>query len=585
MRLSYILFFFTLLLVMGCGGGSPPTKTVVDISLEDKAGRVIIDSQGTVIFGPKEIEVSGAPLNGFFIQDDNIIGKATIEAFIQDQGANVNGGRVSNYYPLNLAKLMENNNIFSGPFWRNDQAASRLVDMEQDNLNLDLYTPLLNDRNKAFTFEPERVCIQGGKMLSNLIYYRSEYYSGYGCYGNGDGTCKPSFATFPLFKTCSSLSNLKDTIEISNIWNDYSISCNYNSNFATLPSFTYQTNIGYSYCHFKNLDRSNSHDSIIIGHGVGNSQIEGKSSNLELDVEGLFESMNVGSSDIQFLGTVDLRFKGIEQRMVDMGKSQAIYTGDDEDGDPMYDFIAWNSASLRASFESGNVTPSEEGSWELLVNPIVGTQNPSSHQNMVSSNYLLMESIAPKVISVNKSKVTTDDNNQYYVYTNNYNDWYLIANFDVNIDTIFNEYGTPQVASGFFFSTTYYDDIGIPARTPERLFIQKKIGSSTYTLTEESETLKYKTQIFLPENSYSRFPVYTLRITNVDSDFCDKYFSLYDYRNDIVLPYDESGDSMSCKVVGGTVTIILNERLFSLDYSSTGEYGGGYLLLREILYP
>lgn len=583
MKLTYILLFFSLLLIVGCGGGSPPTKTVVDISLEDKAGRVIIDSQGTVIYGPKEIDVSGAPLNGFFIQDDNVIGKATIEAFIQDLGANVNGDRIDNYYPLNLAKLMENNNIFSGSFWKNDQAASRLIDMEQDNLNLDLYTPLLNNRDKAFTFEPERVCIQGGKMLSNLIYYKNE---NKGCYGNGDSNCEASFGTFPLIKTCSSLSNLKDTIEISNIWSDYSISCNYNSNFATLPSFTYQTNIGYSFCHFKNLDRSNNQDSIIIGYGVGNSQIEGEFSNLELDIENLFDSMNIDSSDIQLLSTIDLRFKDIEQKTVDKGKSQKIYIGDDSDGNPQYNYVAWTSGSLRANFEStrGNVTPSDEGQWELLVDPIVGTSHIESYQDKVSSNYLLMERISPKIVSVNKSRVTTDDNNQYYVYTNNYNDWYLIANFDIDITTVFNGYGVPTT-SGFLLPVTYYDEIGIPLRTPERILIQKNMDSSEYILTEESETLKYKTEIFLPDNSYSRFPVYTLEITNVDSDFCDRYFSLYDYRDDTVLPYDESGDSMSCKVEGGVVTIMLNERLFSLDYSPTGEYGAGYLLLREILYP
>lgn len=555
MKLKKICIFLLLIFLMsetlvfaGSGGrGKPPKKTVIEINDLSKAERVIIDGKGQVIY-KKGILEPGNPIEKLFIQDDQILGgKSTIQQFLRDKGARVRGTRESNYYPIDIDRILENQNLFSNSFWKSDfNGAKELLDLEKDHLKLSISQYALNEKDKNFQFEPSRVCIQGGKMLSNFEYYRNEIG---GCYHKSSGRCEATFNTFPLFKTCSSLTSLKDSFKVP--WEDnYVISCNFNSNFATLPSFIKNVNFGYSYCVVKNLETNEDENTIIIGNYLGNPQLENIVSDLKVSPELLFESSIIHS--VNELTSTTKTVKSIEQKSINLGKKilNSPYTED---------LLELTLSGIQENYSR-------------LAPPLIGTSHVGSQENKVSSNYLLVEDIREKEEIFKKYKVTLNDLKEYYVYLNEYTSWYAISNYDIDLEDIFNEYSkVPE----------------LPTRTGERILIQKVEDSKKYSIIEMSERLYYKhygnSSIFNPnDNAYTNYPIYYLKIENVSSDSCKNLFDIYNFEESNSLTY---GEEISCIVEGNILHSYISEREFSNTFSPNFEIGAGYILLRNILFP
>ena len=548
-KMLFFLVLTTLLVIGGCsGGGSKPTKTVYDISDSSKSEKVIIDSQGGVIFS-KTIGDNGAPLDNLFVRDNDILnGKSTINTFLKDEGASVKGSRISDYYPVNVKTILENQNIFTNGYWTTNNYARGLLELEKENLKLSSTHTTLQNPTKEFVFENERVCFQGGKILSNFKYYRSENTE---CYNDKSASCIPHFNEFPLFKTCHSLTNLKDTFTIPNSWknDNYIISCNYNSNFATLPSFIDEMDKGYSYCIAKNSENTQEDNTIIFGHYVGNPQLEGNVDSLNVSIEHLFEGVQFKSNEK--LSSTTRNIKSFEQKAVDLGKKDSKNS-------------AYSMSELEHKFKQ-----TYSDSYSLLSEPLIGTLHTSSYQNMVTSNYLLLESIDVIKSEFEKYKVTLVGGEEYFVYINKETSWYAISNFNVSLDEIYLEYEKSET---------------LPSRTAQRLLIQKVEDGRTYTLTEESEKLYYKTSttIYSPSDEYTKFPIYLLKITGVDdSSYCDTLFEIYSYENSKTLTYE---NAISCIVEGTTLYATINERILSQEILEYEEMGYGYIMLREILF-
>lgn len=326
-KIVLIILLVCLILLAGCKK-KPPTKTILDLNEADIHGggggfdqRAIVDSQGNIL-SHKDLIQPGGALRQLYIKDDNIIsGHPTIGAFIRAQGARTAGGRVSDYYPINIKDLLSSDNIFKNEYWKANEGLNNLKQLERDNLRLSSTHSALGNRAKEFSIEDDRLCIQGGKMISNQLYYRSE---NSGCYGKKSSECRAHFAEFPLFKTCSSLTNLKNTFRVPSDWsNDYSISCNYNSNFASIPSFLRDVNVGYSHCLLKNNEDSK--NSILVGYGVGNPQIENTNS-LKLSVQDLFPNSEISSIDN--LGSKSLNIKNPSQKAYDFGNDYIVSQSD-----------------------------------------------------------------------------------------------------------------------------------------------------------------------------------------------------------------------------------------------------------------
>lgn len=575
MRRYNIVLLFTLVLLsfilVGCGG-SPPTKTILDIEEGEVAQegnpmseRSIVDSQGNILYS-KDLSQPGGLLRDLFIKDNTIIGKPTIGSFIRSQGAKTNGERnPSDYYPISIEELLKENNIFNGDYWSRNEGLENLKQLERENLRLSQTRKALNQRDKNFSIEDDRICIQGGRIISNMLYYKSENSA---CYGKGDANCKPYFAEFPFFKSCSSLTNLKETFTVPSEWDDYSVSCNFNSKFSTIPSFLRNVNVGYSHCLLKNNE--NSQDSILVGYGVGNSHLE-NSTSLELNIENIFNNFEIESREE--LSNSQIIVKNTLQKIENLGKKttveQTIYEcyGKDDCGNVVKSI----SSPITDEVIEEIVNEKEDENYQLLSNPLRGTLHIGSYQDKVSSNYLLFESIAEKEAQIKEYRVNLENGEEYYVYMDNYSSWYAASTNQLDINAFYNSYEKTNQ---------------LPPRTAERILIQKVEDGKNYTLTEESETLYYKSNHLFNidlEDSYTTLPIYILQIEGVESDACDYYFANYDYKTDS-LDYE---DALMCRVEDSTLTAHLSERFFSNRYSAeeNNEIGLGYMVMRNILYP
>lgn len=568
MKLNYKVLFFLLLLLLvmiaGCGGSRTPTKTILDVNqgVLDGSGEIttersIVDSQGNVLFS-KKLRSPGGPMSELFIHDNDFLGGYPgIREFIQAQGARTSLDRYPrDYYPVNIALLLGGNNLFSNEFWMQNQGLKTLVQREREHLELDVARTALNNREKEFSIEDRRLCIQGGNIVSNLVYYRSENSE---CYGRRSADCRPHFAEFPFFKSCSSLTNLRDTIRVPQDWENYSLSCNFNNRFSTFPSFLRNVNIGYSHCLVKNLD--DSQDTILFGYGVGNPQIEGDISTLRPSVEDLFPNARIESQ--QLLSTNQVQVKNYSQIIRDLGKVRVIEHVR-SDGSISITNSIWTQQALQEEALNESI----ENNLQLLTKPLIGTVHIGSYENIVNSNYLLLESSATATSDFSKYRVELDTGEVFTVFIDEYSSWFAVTTFDTTIEQIYNSYqNTGQ----------------LPTRTPERLLIQKKIDGREFTLIEESETLYFKSNnIFAPGNPYSTLPIYYLRITNVNSDTCQEIFSLYRIDTTGNL---EPGQALSCRVENGVLRAQLHEGEFSRRYSLNNEIGMGYIVMRDILFP
>ena len=480
------------------------------------------------------------------------MGFSTISAFVENQGAVAAGFREPNYYPVNIKRILENDNLFSSAYLNTDEGAKELLQLEKEHLFLvESQLSFLNDRDKEFSFERDRVCIQPGKMLSNLLYYRSENGA---CYGGGGGSCAAYFAEFPIFKTCSSISDLRSTFNIPTSWSEYSLNCNFNENFATLPSFVEDVNFGYSYCLAKDLNENNNDNTIIFGHMVGNSHIERSIDSIKPTIANIFGSGNIQSSQVVQSG-ISKTVKLANQRAINLGTQ---------------------AQNLQGTFQSRFAE-----NYSLIVPPLPGTVHTGSYQDKVSSNYLLIEDIREHTASFTKYKVVLNDNSEYFVYLDTYTSWYLIANYDLSsseFNTLFNNYQKTST---------------LPARTPERLYLEKREGGKTYTLTEESELLAYNSVNFFNPNqqSYTKLPVYYLRITNSNPNDCADLFGRYNPANSFDLAF---GKAIACRYdeSDNSLYVTISEKFFSNEFSKRSqnglgapELGAGYILLRNVLFP
>lgn len=570
-KVLFFLFLLGLIIIAGCGSRAP-TKTIIDVNegVLDGSGEImgersIVDSQGNVLFS-KTLASPGGPMGELFISDRDFLGGYSgIREFVRAQGAKTSGDRDPlDYYPIHIELLLRDNNLFSNEFWIQNQGLNNLVQREREHLELDVARTALNNREKEFSIEDRRLCVQGGIMASNLVYYRSE---NSGCYGRSSSDCRAHFAEFPFFKSCSSLTNLKDTIQIPQGWNEYSISCNFNNRFSTFPSFIRDVNIGYSHCLLKNLDESQ--NTILFGYGVGNPQLEGGISNLMPSLEQLFP--NAVISNQQELSTNQVQVKNYQQLVRNLGKSnrveQEFTYSSGRDGT----ITTTRIITTRFTQEQLNaiaLNESIENNLELLTKPLIGTVHVSSYQNLVSSNYLLLESSAPAQSQFKKYRITLDDGIEYFAFIDEYSSWFAVTTFDTSINEIYN---------------SYINQNSLLSRTPERLLVQKVRNNREYKLIEESETLYFKSNnIFAPNNPYSTLPIYYLTISNVNSNMCEELFGLYTIDTTSNL---QVGQALSCRVENGVLRVQLHEAEFSRRFSSNNEIGMGYMVMRDILFP
>ncbi|MFP4402168.1 MAG: hypothetical protein ACLFPL_02955 [Candidatus Nanoarchaeia archaeon] len=596
-----ILFLITLIIIAGCGGGGkPPKKYIQDLTDEQKEERSIVDSQGNVLF-TTSIEESGGFLSDLFIKDDDLLeGYSTIDSFISNQGARVRGpGRISDYYPLNIALLLNNNkqspeqlyqvaidsnrpddiissyapaynydtsvqnsnNIFTHDFWMSQSGMERLLQFEKENLQISNSWYAIGEKEKEFVIEDERLCVQGGRVISNLLYYRSE---NSGCYGKSTSNCQAHFNEFPVFKSCSGLSELKESVKVPSDWNSYSLSCNFNSRFSSIPSFFENINMGYSNCVLKNLDESK--NSVLFGYAVGNPYIEGQSNALNVSIEELFPQNNIVSQNE--LSSQNITVRGIEQEAVNLEKSFSGLNGyNNEDGQstPQFSNNIYNSgrfkitnAALREGYLKSSLTPGHN---------LYGTIHLGSYQSKVSNNYALVESTREVNTDVERYQVTLENNDEYFVYIIPYTSWYAISTDEIDISDLYNQYSQNST---------------LPRKSAERIYHTKYENGKQYTLSEESETLKYKSNLFNPTDSYTTSPIYLLKITNSVSEDCDRYFKEYNYEKNDKL---SNSNAVSCDVSGGVLHAELNERVFSDQFSPENEWGFGYIVMRNIMYP
>lgn len=608
MRKYNVIILFILLLVSfiiaGCDK-EPPTKYIKDVEEgevyqggDPMSKRSIVDSQGNILYS-KDLSQPGGVLRELFIKDDKLFNTPTIGQFVRDKGAKISGERdPSDYYPVNIKDLLSQNNIFNGEYWMINEGLSNLKQLERENLRLSQVRKSIGDKDKEFFIEEERLCVQGGNTISNMLYYRSE---NSGCYGNGNADCRPYFAEFPFFKSCSSLTNLKNTFVVPDEWNNYSISCNFNSNFATIPSFLKDVNVGFSHCLLKN--NINSNNSILIGYGVGNPQLESNISTLKLELNSFFESF---TTNVENLGASEVKIKNYEQKVEILGKSiedERIFPntfpntiGCGGEGVASTPCSETNNVTVKNTTQKvenlenqfsgtgflGIKSPitdeiiqkiiedrKENDSFLLLSEPLRGTLHINSYQDKVSNNYMLFESIDEKIIEIKEYKVNLENSKEYYVYVDDYSSWYAISTNQLDMNDFYNSYEKTNQS---------------PSRTAERLLIQKVQNDKEYILTEESETLYYKSNHLFnidSDNSYTTFPIYLLQIEGVEEDACENYFGNYDYNSDLL----EYGDSLMCRVESSTLVAHLSEKAFSQEYSENNEIGLGYLVMRNILYP
>lgn len=599
-----------LLLVILAGCKKAPTKTIFDLEDshlvgnpvgEDKVrdARSIVDAQGNVLFS-KTIDDPGAPLGSIFIIDRNIIcgnyegdftpttlGKGGgigagncnsdgIKSYIESRGAKTKGDRTPlDFYPLNQVRL--NNNLLDLSFWTGEESMQTLLRFEKENLILSGTQSALPDRTKEFFFEEDRVCIQGGQMISNLIYYSHENPS---CHNKKNADCRATFVEFPLFKTCLSLTDLRQTFRVPETWEDYSVSCGFNENFATLPSLIRGTNIGFSNCIYKNLGTAN--ETIVTGFGVGNPTIEAESSELSIIVDNFFRGQEILENSSS---SISLNSRTFRQEIVNYGKGMI------EDN-----FISKDEESLRfekkgsifvKTYDGEQCDPSQDTIFCILERPILtydqmdyleqwhtdsennnvlAVMQGSKHtDNMGSDNYLFLEYNEVTSQNFEKYRIKLTDNNEYFVYINPTTQWFALANYDFDLESSFNQE---------YFESFY---------TPERLYVRKQIGDKVYILTEESETLYFKSQtIFVPENPHTTLPVYYLRIEGATPNMCQELFGLYNFRSATEL---STTDHMVCQVEGGVLNAKLNEHKFSSKFSEGNLAGAGYVLLRNIIFP
>ncbi|MFT4244034.1 MAG: hypothetical protein ACMXYB_01100 [Candidatus Woesearchaeota archaeon] len=607
-----VIFILLFLIIILAGCKKAPTKTIIDLegsnlngSGEVRDERSIVDSQGNVLF-TKTIEEPGGMLSGIFIIDRAILcgnyesgnllggvqqsgkgrgglgegdcGSNGIKQYIESMGAKTQGDRTPlDYYPLNQVKLLNNNNLLELSFWTGDESLINLMNLEKENLELSNTQNAIPNRAKEFSIEDERICIQGGNMISNLIYYSHENPT---CHSKDDATCRATFVEFPLFKTCTSLTDLRNSFSVPGSWSSFSVSCGFNDNFATLPSFIRGLNVGFSNCLYKNLDDSK--ESIIIGFGVGNPTIESESSILSVSVEDFFTGLQV--SQIQNIGSQSLRSREFEQEIVNLGKTITQEDLSDE-SEPS----SWTKpfrevtrtlrsigcrvfGSCRDDSEDrdeifvydvlDNLTEEIESEGFEILNIFWGSEHGDS---LGSDNYVLIESkkVVPK--NFNKYRVILEDNSQYYVYINPSTSWFAISNFDFSLSQLLNQ---------GYYQFSY---------TPERLYVRKRIDGRVYTLTEESETLHYKSgNIFNAEDSFTTLPIYLLRIEGANSNLCRELFGFYGFESSQSLQY---GKHISCQVQGGVLNARISEKYFSQRFSPNNQMGAAYILIRNILFP